>query len=60
MMYIVKCHKCGNRSIVDVNTPEDRKCGVCGAKSDKVELTDKVQDVMPSAEEIAAGLKFKL
>jgi hypothetical protein len=60
MLYIVKCRECGNRSIVDINTPEDKRCGVCGAGPDSIILVDKVQDVLPSPKEIAAGLNFKL
>ena len=60
MMYIIKCKKCNNQSIVEINEEKDKICGVCKADGEHVEVVDLVENVMPSPEEIAEGLKLTL
>lgn len=60
MSYIVKCSKCRQKSICEIDRPEDKNCKLCGAAGDDVDIEVSIEEAMPPLELISKGMKTKL
>ncbi|MFW5981157.1 MAG: hypothetical protein ACOCRU_01125 [bacterium] len=60
MNYIVKCNKCQQKSICEINQPEDKKCKLCGATGDDVKVEISIEEAMPPLDLISKGMNSKL
>jgi len=62
MTYIVICNKCRQKSlceIEDIDDIEERKCSVCTASGEDIEIEMSVEEAMPPIDLIAKGMKLK-
>jgi len=62
MTYIVLCSKCGQKSLCEIedpNNPMERKCAVCSTSGEVVKIEISVKEAMPPIDLIAKGMKLK-